>query len=283
MNTKRSKAARPAKPRPSKAAPSETPDAMQHEIPGPESVADHQSWAELLDADQVTAAAKAISPDLVIPVSQQFAACRKALRKAGRTEACSFRDRCTALTSIYRAGREAYAHPEIMIGAALAAKIACNKRSLGAGFLLAVKLADPKIDRKTASFYARALNYAAACGWTDAELFAALEAHGVKALADNEAKRQRLRKSGTADEPVEDPLEQFLRERQPAVPLAQVTFPEELEEQGVALLVVRLHKGKVEALDFDNDLKRLLAVVRSAIKRGQISPRGGAQRPQAAE
>src|SRR3546814_454036 len=159
-------------------------------MPAPESVADHQSWAEMPDADQAIAEAKSVAPDLIIPVRKKFADCRKGLRKAGRTEARSFRDRCASLTGIYKAGREAYAHPEILIGAALAAKIACNKRSLGAGFLLVVKLADPKLDRKTASFYARALNYAAACGWTDDELLAALEAHGVKALADNEAKRQ---------------------------------------------------------------------------------------------
>src|SRR5690606_38827896 len=131
-----------------------TPDeaAVPHALLDPDRVAQTNAWSEVEDAAQVMAAAQGVSPDEVEAIMQQFTASRAAFKKAGRIETKSREAQYAALVDLYSAGREAYSHPEGLVAAVLAAKIACNRRTLETGFLLAVKLADPTLARKAASF-----------------------------------------------------------------------------------------------------------------------------------
>ncbi|WP_193367994.1 hypothetical protein [Pelagibius marinus] len=261
-----------ATPKRDETSPANNKDAAKVDVPSPESVAGNASWGELNEPQKAMTAAEKLSPEIFGPLAKKLSGPRKKFTLSQSSAARSITHLHDGLEATYGLCQSVRDRPEILVAIALAEKITFNKRSLETGFLLGVKLAmnlkGNEDDRKTASFYARAMNYAAACDMGPAEFGQALKEHGVKALADLEAQRQKLRKAKAAEIPTpEDPIEQFLARHEPVAPIDGVVLPEEIEKQGLALLMVGTRNGKAEAYAFDTDPKRLLAAVRSANKR----------------
>lgn len=238
-------------------------------LPGPEETAAVSTAADTFDIAAAAAAAEDIGPEESAALNRELQSCNRALKSAKRQERKSRENQYLALARIWLIGSTALQDPRVPVALAKKKKVPTTRASWKNPHIVLLKLIDPSIDDKTASTYARALNYISAAGVPPDKVANFIAEHGVVALAKAEAARQKQRKGGGAEKPPpEDPLETLCRE-QTLVPLP-VEFTVEglpVNEGDFALMIIGRQEGRVVALGVDRDEKAVVATVRRILKR----------------
>ncbi len=253
-------------------------------LPDLASAAATETSADAFDIGAAAKLAEDVDPAETAKLKQELSGCGSALRSAKKQERKSRDNYHLALAHAHLVGTAALQSPAALVALAKKKKIPTTKASWKNPHLVLLKLIDPTVDDKTASMCARALNYVSAAGVPPDQAASFIGRHGVVALAREEAKRQKLRKSGGDKEPLaEDPLTALRREASP------VPFPTGFDVEGMpqndgeaSLMIVDRRDGKLFAWAVDADEKSISAAARRVLK--QIRAAGAAEKkePEAA-
>lgn len=239
------------------------------QLPGFEETAAVSTTADTFDIAAAAEASKDVDAEKTAGLKSELAGCGRDLRSAKKQETKSRENYYRALARAHLAGTTAFNASEVLVALAKKKKIPTTKATWKSPHLILLKLIDPKLDDKTASMCARALNYVAAAGVPSDKVADFLGQHGVVALAREEAKRQKLRKGGGAEKPpAEDPLEALRRERTPVPLPAEFNIEGIPENEGnIGLMIIGRSKGQVVGWAVDEDEKTIVATVRRVLKR----------------
>lgn len=238
-------------------------------LPKCEDVAKISTAADDFDIAAATKAAEGVDIRMSADLKVQLSACGRALRTAARQKTKSRMTYHRALGRCYLIGTTALQSPGALVALAKKRKVPTTKASWKNPHLVLLKVIDPKMDDKSASMCARALNYCSAVGVPAEQVADFLAEHGVVALAREEAKRQQLRRGDGSEKPAaEDPVD-VLRQNAAAVllpgPLELEGLPQEDGE--VALMIVGRQEGELVAWAVDADEKSVVAAARRVLKR----------------
>jgi|GEM_PF-5136119 len=239
------------------------------QLPGAEETAAAATAADNFDIAAAAEAAENVDSEESAALKRELQSCNRALKSAKRQERKSRENQYLALAKTWLIGTTALQSPQVLVALAKKRKIPTTKASWKNPHIVLLKLVDPSIDDKTASTYARALNYISAADVPPDKVADFIAAHGIVALAKAETARQKERKGGGVQKPPsEDPVEALCREHAP------VPLPPELNIEGLpekdgetALMLIGRQEGRIVAWGVDGDEKAVVATVRRIVKR----------------
>lgn len=239
------------------------------QLPGIEETAAVSTAADNFDISAAAAAAENVEANESDALKHALQSCNRALKIANRQERKSREIQYLALARIWVIGSTALQDPRVLVALAKKKKVPTTKASWKNPHIVLLKLIDPSIDDKTASTYARALNFISAAGVPPDKVADFIASHGVVALAKAEAARQKQRKGGGAEKsPPEDPLEAICREQTPVPLPAEISLDGmPVNEGDFALMIIGRREGRVVAWAADRDEKGVAASVRRVLKR----------------
>jgi hypothetical protein len=225
-----------------------------------DTIAERITEAEITDARQ---AAEHLGEDDREKVRRIARSAEAAFSCASSAEERSTDAKVRLYGDLYEAILELVPNVAWLLALCVEREVRLTQASRNSPCLAPVKALLPEVDQKHQSFMAKVLNHGLALRLDREGMERLVREKGVVAIAKLETLRQKERRGQEGRLSDEQAVAQFKRERRGAA-VSGVVPP----ENGMVLMIGEVIGGQVFVYDIDNNEKRLMAVIRSAVKRG---------------